>query len=137
MYLIFINLSYLRYFVNKLFYFIAVPRKPNYKKPVNKYSPTKKLNVKSKNRYRDHPPLYVKGKPVRPHRPTHIRQPPKVNPKPTRPNLKKVSKPVPEQAQRRDSSYGAPAPPQPQVIYFIAVYIFILELYIFLAIQSI
>ena len=103
--------------LNILSNFITVPRKPSYKKPVNKYSPTKKLNVKSKNRYRDHPPLYVKGKPVRPHRPTHLRQPAKVNPKPAREKFEKVRKPVQEQAQRRDSSYGAPAPPQPRVIY--------------------
>ena len=114
--------------LNILYNLIIVPRKPSYKKPVNKYSPPKKLNLKSKNRYRDHPPpLYVKGKPVRPHRPTHIRQAPKAHPKPTRDDLEKHIKPVQEQAQRRDSSYGAPAPPQPKVIYSTVTYLLLIE----------
>ena len=99
---------------------ITVSRKPSYKKPVSKYSQIKKLSGKSKPRYRDHPPHHPNSKQIRPPlpppRPTHVHKPRKANPKHIRQNHKQTTKKVPEPAQRRDSSYGAPPAPQPKVI---------------------
>ena len=99
--------------------FLLDSRKPSHKKHGSKYSQLKKLSGKSKPRYRDHPPHHPRNKQIRPPlpppRPTHAHKPHKVNPKQIRPNLRQTTKNVPEPAQRRDSSYGAPPAPQPKV----------------------
>ena len=117
-------LSDLSHFRNSLFkcgYFIYLDSgKHSHKKPASKYSQLKKLSGKGKPRYRDHPPHHPRNKQIRPPlpppRPTHAHKPHKVNPKQIRPNLRQTTKNVPEPAQRRDSSYGAPPAPQPKVI---------------------
>jgi len=90
------------------------PRKPpSFKKYHTKYSPPKKSHGKHNNRFRQYPSQFGKSKQVRPPR----RQTYRASPKPVRENREHVSKiVVPEHAQRRDSSYGAPAAPQPKVI---------------------
>ena len=92
------------------------PSKPNYKKGPSKYSSSKKLNGKNKERHRDYPPRPEKKKQVRPQRYHPVRQPYKGNARPVRPSFEKPPPRIPQPAQRRDSGYGAPAAPQPQVM---------------------
>ena len=103
------------------FQYVTDPRKPlsPFKKYPTKYSPPKKLNGVRKNKFRQYPSQFGKSKQVRPPRPGHLRQTYRASPKPVREQHREhVSKKiVPEQAQRRDSSYGAPAAPQPKVIF--------------------
>ena len=102
------------------FQYVTDPRKPisPFKKYPTKYSPPKKLNGVRKNKFRQYPSQFGKSKQVRPPRPGHLRQTYRAIPKPVREHREHVSKKiVPEQAQRRDSSYGAPAAPQPKVIF--------------------
>ena len=77
-------------------------------------------------RIRKHIVYVTKGKPIRPLRPSHLRQPPRGNTKPFRPNIEKVRQKSIDEAIRRDSTYGAPAPynppaPQPKVILCIKI----------------
>jgi hypothetical protein len=92
------------------------PSKPNYKKGPTKYSSSKKSNGKGKERYRDYPSRPEKKKQVRPQRYHPVRQPYKGNARPVRPRFEKPPQRIPQPAQRRDSGYGAPVAPQPQVI---------------------
>ena len=113
--------------MNRIYYIIVccsyttwivplAPSKSNYKKGPSKYSSSKKSNGKNKERYRDYPPRPEKKKQVRPQRYHPVRQPYKGNARPVRPSFEKHAPRIPQPAQRRDSGYGAPAAPQPQVM---------------------